>query len=133
MRAAASLITFCTAHPCQVARWGAWPFKPRQLANVLWALGQCRHWSDKVPSIEAALLQAGGLLKLTPGELCSALWGCATLNHVPQQLLKQLGAAWANGCTTQQQVQQKKPQKASLRSAGECAVQYQPTMMIAPA
>jgi hypothetical protein len=99
-----------------------WPFTPRQLANVLWALGQCRHWSDKVPTVEAALLQAGGLLQLTPGELCSALWGCATLNYVPQQLLKQLGAAWAGDAAGQQQQvqQQKKLQKASLRSAGEC-------------
>jgi hypothetical protein len=83
----------------------SWDLKGRQLADVIWALAHCRHWTGRLPDLEACFLKVGGFPALTPADLSSSLWGFATLAYKPVQLLQGLGGCWKE---QQQQVKGKR-------------------------
>lgn len=59
----------------------AW--RPRRIADVVYALGLSHHWTSRLPELEALLVKCGGLAALTARESASIMWGLATLGHSP--------------------------------------------------
>mmetsp|Transcript_6329 Transcript_6329/g.18180 ORF Transcript_6329/g.18180 Transcript_6329/m.18180 type:complete len:525 (-) Transcript_6329:251-1825(-) len=66
----------------------AW--RPRRIADVVYALGLSHHWTSRLPELEALLVKCGGLAALTARESASIMWGLATLGHSPSALLAEV-------------------------------------------
>ncbi|KAG2453147.1 hypothetical protein HYH02_002473 [Chlamydomonas schloesseri] len=66
-----------------------------QAGQVLWALGNSRHVTPRLPDLEAAMIKAGGLSAMSPRDVTRVLWGFASLGHTPAALLLSIRADWS--------------------------------------
>ena len=52
----------------QVSRFGAWPLTTNEASDLLWALANARHWTEKLSDIEGSLIKVCGCI--TAGRIC---------------------------------------------------------------
>lgn len=45
----------------QIARFGSWRLASSDTGQLLWALGNARHWTARLPDIEACLVKVSGM------------------------------------------------------------------------
>ena len=65
-----------------------------ELADVLWALANARHFTTRLCDFEAAVVDSGGLAVMSPAESSRVLWAFASLNYRPERLLSGLSPQW---------------------------------------
>ncbi|KAG2437353.1 hypothetical protein HXX76_006008 [Chlamydomonas incerta] len=78
------------ALPAGAGSLGGW-----QAGQVLWALGNSRHVTPRLPDLEAAMIKAGGLSAMSPRDVTRVLWGFASLGHTPNALLLSIRPDWS--------------------------------------
>ena len=44
----------------RVAKLPSWRLHEKELANVMWGLANARHWTDRLPDLEACVVRVGG-------------------------------------------------------------------------
>eukprot|EP00798_Chlamydomonas_sp_ICE-L_P001617 gene1617-33007_t len=64
-----------------VLKLGASRLSGDEACNLLWALANARHWTDRLPDIESCIIKIGGLQGVSPGDSSLIRWAFASLGH----------------------------------------------------
>ncbi|GLI62462.1 hypothetical protein VaNZ11_005093, partial [Volvox africanus] len=87
-----------------------------QAGQVLWALGNSRHATQRLPDLEASLLRSGGLPYMHPRDVTRVLWGFASLGYSPERLLLTIRPDWSwRGRTASESVHKGKGKGSKAR------------------
>ncbi|GIL69916.1 hypothetical protein Vretimale_10067 [Volvox reticuliferus] len=89
-----------------------------QAGQVLWALGNSRHVSPRLPDLEASLLRSGGLSYMQPRDVTRVLWGFASLGYKPERLLLTIRPDWSWWECTASERESVHSRKAKARGKG---------------